>query len=193
MDISSPPTLASSAWTSSMVSTSLALIWVITSPSRRPQLLAGVTFPPDAGIWENPTTSTPSEKILMPTARPTGITRRPAAPPVMTVSPAARAMGAPPARNPSSRQAASTPRKERPVFWPVRPSLTCSISYTTPEKNEMAQKRAISNMGRSAHRHTGNEQRLWLGAFFRRPCFRLFFASPGIFWHFSLFYRLLFL
>ena len=70
----SPSSSCKRADTSSMVSTSVELIWVMMSPSRRPQSLAGFTAPFWVEISEVPTTTTPSEKSLMPTARPTGTT-----------------------------------------------------------------------------------------------------------------------
>ena len=74
MDMASPSSSWSRADTSSMVSTSVELMWVMMSPSLRPQAFAGFTLPSSVAISEVPTTTTPSEKSLMPTALPTGIT-----------------------------------------------------------------------------------------------------------------------
>ena len=62
--------------TCSMLSTSAWLMWVMMSPSRRPQSRAGALLPAGPATWEKPTTITPSEKSLMPTARPMGRTVR---------------------------------------------------------------------------------------------------------------------
>ena len=49
---------------------------VMMSPSRSPQSRAGALLPSAPATSEKPTTITPSEKSLMPTARPMGITVR---------------------------------------------------------------------------------------------------------------------
>ena len=60
-----------------MVSTSLPSMWVITSPAFKPLVRPGDAGPSGVSREDSPTTSTPSEKSLMPTARPRGITVSP--------------------------------------------------------------------------------------------------------------------
>ena len=71
-----PPTSWRTLCTSSMLSTSSRLMCVMMSPSRSPQSRAGALLPSAPATSEKPTTITPSEKSLMPTARPMGITVR---------------------------------------------------------------------------------------------------------------------
>ena len=105
-----------------MVSTSVELMWVMMSPSRSPQALAGFTAPSWVVISEVPTTTTPSEKSLIPTARPTGT----------TVSASALALALPSTGH-KARAAASTTRTTRSTAW-VIPTHGLISSFNDPHR-----------------------------------------------------------
>ena len=72
--MAAPAAVRTAACTSSTVSTSFPFSVSMMSPVFRPQRLAGEARPLCVSISARPTTSTPSEKSLIPTARPEGTT-----------------------------------------------------------------------------------------------------------------------
>ena len=106
-----------------MVSTSLPLMWVMTSPVFRPQSRPGLWGPDWVSTWDRPTTSTPSEKSLIPTAFPMGMTLRTAALP----TDGAAAQGV-------SRAAGH--RRRRPGLCPPQAQDHCQAQRRSPGQQE---------------------------------------------------------
>ena len=145
--MSASPACWRAAWTSSTVSTSERLMWVMMSPSFRPQSRAGAERPWSEATSEKPTTITPSENSFTPTARPTGTRVRGCS--------AARAGGARARAVTASAAARATTH-----------GLAFCSSFTFPaspfQRSYFCANGAVLNMTRFSPHAAGNETHRWL-------------------------------
>ena len=122
-----------------MVFTSVWSMWVITSPAFRPLVRPGAAGPSAVSMEDSPTTSTPSENSLMPTAQPSGITSPPA-PATAAAATASGLAGAAQTGLPGRRQASSRPRAAAPA-QPGRHRCVFSCSNLIPPPDGQAYRR----------------------------------------------------